>query len=96
MGAQGIIDNESGYQAEVNEARQLSVTNSSSPVEPYYVFAGAFNPPTNTDAMAASYPTSTEEIYQFYNGGLEGTLLATITVTYTDATKLEIQSVVRT
>ena len=47
------------------------------------------------DSLSASYPTSTTEIYTYYQGGLSGTLVATVTVTYTTASKNEIVSVVR-
>jgi hypothetical protein len=48
------------------------------------------------DAIAASYPNSTTEIYQTYLGGLSGALQQTATVIYTDATKNKLVSVVRT
>lgn len=48
------------------------------------------------DAIGASYPSSTVEVYSYYSGGLSGTLVATITVTYESSTKELITSVVRT
>jgi hypothetical protein len=57
---------------------------------------GGFAPPANTDAMQASYPDPVTEVYQFFNGGLAGTLLQTNTVVYTDATKNLVDTVVKT
>ena len=48
------------------------------------------------DAVDTSYPSSTVEVYRYYTGGLSGTLLATVTITYQDADKCIIQSIVRT
>lgn len=39
------------------------------------------------DAIAAAYPTSTQEVYSYYTGGLAGTLVNTVTVNYTTAAK---------
>lgn len=38
--------------------------------------------------------TATEDIYEYRLGGLLGTVVKTLTVTYTDATKATIQSIV--
>ena len=48
------------------------------------------------DAITATYPTSTQEIYQSRVGGSGGTVQETVTVNYTDATKNFITTVVRT
>jgi hypothetical protein len=48
------------------------------------------------DSIVAAYPTTSSETYSYYNGGVSGTLVATITVVYTDATKEVLTSVVRT
>jgi len=48
------------------------------------------------DSIAVTYPTTTQEIYQSYVGGLSGTLQQTITINYTDTTKNFILNVVRT
>ena len=48
------------------------------------------------DAIQAAYPSSTQETYQTYVGGLSGTPVQLVTVNYTDSTKNFIQSVVRT
>ena len=47
------------------------------------------------DAISAAYPNATTEVYSYFIGGLAGTLQATITVVYTDATKDCISTVVR-
>lgn len=52
--------------------------------------------PLEYDYIAVDYPNSTTEIYSYYTGGSGGTLVATITVVYTDATKNAVSSVART
>jgi hypothetical protein len=47
------------------------------------------------DAVAASFGATTDT-YQFFQGGLAGTLVSTVVISYTDATKAVLQSVVRT
>lgn len=47
------------------------------------------------DATALAQ-NATQDIWTFFTGGLGGTLVATITITYTDATKATISTVVRT
>lgn len=48
------------------------------------------------DAITATYPTSTQEVYQSRNGGVAGTVIQTVTVNYTDASKNLILNVART
>jgi hypothetical protein len=48
------------------------------------------------DSIAATYPSATVENYQSYLGGLSGTPVQLVVVTYTDSTKNFITSVVRT
>lgn len=48
------------------------------------------------DSLQVTYTSATIETYQFFTGGLSGTLVATLTVTYTDSTKANLSSVVRT
>lgn len=57
---------------------------------------GNFVPPKNADAITATYPNSTTEIYSYRQGGVSGTVLATVTVVYTNASKADILSVVVT
>lgn len=48
------------------------------------------------DSFSVAYPTTTSEVYSFFSGGLAGTLVATITLTYTAANKNEISTAVKT
>ena len=48
---------------------------------------------TQFSSVSVAYPTTTQEVYTYLNGA---SLVATVTVTYTDATKNLISSVVRT
>lgn len=79
------------------------------PIKIYNVNGEEINPATNEsiealggllteayDSISFSYPSSTEEIIYFKVGGLAGVTVMTITVTYTDATKENVQSAVRT
>ena len=47
------------------------------------------------DYIAATYPTTSSEVYTYRNGGSGGTVVATVTVTYSDATKETLTSVER-
>ncbi len=57
---------------------------------------GAFQAPNLTDAITVTYPSTTVEVYAFRSGGVSGTILMTLTVTYTNASKSDISSVVKT
>jgi hypothetical protein len=57
---------------------------------------GGFSAPTGTDTITATYPSSVVEVYQYRSGGVSGTILMTLTVTYTNTTKEFISSVVKT
>lgn len=48
------------------------------------------------DSVSVAYPSTTTEVYTFYQGGLAGVLQATITLTYTAASKQNLSSAVRT
>lgn len=50
-------------------------------------------PPFDSTALAQATLTDT---WTFFTGGLAGTLVSTVTITYTDSTKATIASVVRT
>jgi hypothetical protein len=52
-----------------------------------------FEPPKDADAISATYPSSTQEVYQYRSGGIAGTVLKTVTINYTDVTKEFIQDV---
>ena len=48
------------------------------------------------DAITATYPSATQEVYQTRIGGIAGTVQETVTVNYVDATKEQILNVART
>jgi hypothetical protein len=48
------------------------------------------------DAITATYPTDTQEVYQSRIGGITGTVQQTLTVNYTDMTKALLLNVFRT
>jgi hypothetical protein len=48
------------------------------------------------DSITATYPSSTQEIYQSRIGGISGSVQQTLTVNYTDTTKNFILNVART
>jgi len=52
--------------------------------------------PFEFDYISAAYPDADTEVYSYYVGGSGGTIIATITVNYTDATKEFISNVTRT
>jgi hypothetical protein len=65
----------------------------------YYLKVGLFGKlasPSSADTVTALYPSSTVEVYQYRVGGLTGSIIKTITVTYVDSTKELILSVVST
>lgn len=48
------------------------------------------------DAITATYPSTTQEIYQSRIGGISGAVQQTLTINYTDATKVLLLNVART
>lgn len=48
------------------------------------------------DYIGISYPSDTTEVFAYKTGGAGGTLVATVTVVYTNATKERISSATRT
>ena len=48
------------------------------------------------DAVSATYPDAVTEVYSFYSGGLTGDLQATVTVIYSNASKTDLVSAVKT
>lgn len=48
------------------------------------------------DAIGVNLSGGTTDVYTYYTGGLAGTLVRTVTITYTDSTKSVLQSVVGT
>lgn len=58
----------------------------------FTVSPGPFPYPPGADAFVASYPDSVTEVYEYKSGGTSGTLIATLSVIYTDSSKLTILS----
>jgi len=52
-----------------------------------------FAPPLLADTITVEYPSTSVEIYRYREGGLTGTILDSITVTYTSASKKDLLSV---
>lgn len=59
-------------------------------------FGGSLLAGVSWDSFEVSYPSNTQEIYEFYQGGLAGTLVATVTINYVTAQKEDILNAVRT
>lgn len=53
-------------------------------------------PSLSYDAVTVSYPDPTTEVFEFREGGVSGTILSTLTLTYTDSTKENLSTVVST
>lgn len=51
-----------------------------------------FKPPLGTDSFTMEYPNGVTEIVKYRTGGISGTVLKTITVIYTNASKNLISS----
>lgn len=51
-----------------------------------------FSAPPGADSGTVEYPSPTTEIYRFRQGGISGNILMSVTVVYTDSTKVNIQS----
>lgn len=54
--------------------------------------AGSFQAPSEADAFTVTYPNATQEVYAFRTGGVSGTIIQTVTITYTDSTKMNLLS----
>lgn len=48
------------------------------------------------DAVNELYPSPTQEVFEFRQGGIGGTIVQTITINYTDATKENLLNAFRT
>ncbi len=48
------------------------------------------------DYVSVDYPTATTEVYTFREGGSGGVVVATVTITYTDASKSDLSTVEKT
>lgn len=51
--------------------------------------------PISYDYVAVTYPTTTTEQFVFKLGGISGTTVATVLLTYTDTTKANLSSVAK-
>lgn len=58
--------------------------------------AGGFAADPATDAIGVTYPDAVTSVYSYYTGGLAGTLIMTVTLIFTDATKSNLVSAVKT
>jgi hypothetical protein len=58
--------------------------------------AGGVLVPEKFDFVAATYPDTVTEVYTYKNGGASGTLIATVTLVYTNSTKANLSTVTRT
>jgi hypothetical protein len=47
------------------------------------------------DAVTIARPNDTTEVYSYRQGGVDGTVVCTLTIVYTDETKENISSVAR-
>lgn len=52
--------------------------------------------PASYDALTYTATSATVDTFKYYTGGVAGTLVATLTVTYTDSTHATLVSVART
>ncbi len=77
-----------GWNADTLEKVRLSVNTDGSLIAP------GFSLPSY-DYIGVTYPTTSSEAYAYKRGGAGGTLIATLTVTYTDATKEVLSSVTK-
>lgn len=57
---------------------------------------GNFSPSAEFDAIVATYPSAAVEVYTYKSGGVSGTTVMTITVTYTSPAKTDLSTVVKT
>ncbi len=48
------------------------------------------------DYVSVAYPTTSREVYIFKNGGINGSIIATVTLQYTDSLKDNLSSVEET
>ena len=53
---------------------------------------GSFAAPNEADTITTEYPSSLIEIYRFREGGLAGTILKSIRITYEDSCKNRLAS----
>jgi hypothetical protein len=54
---------------------------------------GKMIPPPEADSITVAYPNATTEVYSYRVGGISGTVIKTVTVIYTNASKGSLASV---
>lgn len=52
--------------------------------------------PSEYDYISVTYPSATQEVYVFKNGGSGGTTVSTVTLNYTDSTKESLSNAAKT
>lgn len=73
----------------------IKIINNEKTVPVYPIGSGnPFTPPIDSDAITVEYPSNTVEIYRYRQGGVSGTILKTVTVTYLTSNKKDLSSVV--
>lgn len=68
----------------------ILAVNTDGSVKTVQIFTKAF------DAITATYPSTTQEVYSSRIGGIAGTIQETVTINYTDTTKNFILNLART
>ena len=84
------LDNEKGTYVLVNDAGSQEVAQRVKITGLGSLLEGAVY-----DAIVATYPSATQEVYTYKNGGISGTTTAVVTVNYTDSTKNDLLNVVK-
>jgi len=77
-------------QQTMSTSQPVTLASDQTPIKTIQVFTKAF------DSITASYPSSTQEIYQSRVGGVVGSIQETVTINYTDSTKSLILNLART
>lgn len=92
----GIKDREyDKFRDAENNLSKVAVTIEQEVTNPIPVFnVGNIVPPIDTDAITVEYPTTVKEIYKFRSGGVTGTVLKIIEVSYEDSTKERLTTVI--
>jgi len=77
---------------QLNDRERAKFTEANSNVAVRVVDSSVFTPPPNSDAGTIDYPSSVIEVIKFRSGGKTGSILKTVTLEYSDATKSELIS----
>lgn len=90
-GAQEVIISDADDSIKIgNGSGQYVAINNDGSIKTVQLFTKSF------DAITATYPTATQEVYQSRVGGISGTVQETLTINYTSSTKDLILNVART